>query len=42
MAYEYLRSGTEDLRIIVSSEHFRIIAGANGNMLTTLVEVHLR
>jgi len=41
VAYESLRSGTEDLRIIVSSEHVRIVTGTNGHSLTTVIEMHL-
>ncbi|KAF5273971.1 hypothetical protein FQA39_LY01087 [Lamprigera yunnana] len=41
VAYELLRSGSEDLRIIVSNEYVRIVTGTKTNSLTTFLEVHI-
>ncbi|KAK5644974.1 hypothetical protein RI129_006274 [Pyrocoelia pectoralis] len=41
VAYEFLRSGSEDLRIIVSNEYVRIVTGTKNNSLTTFLEVHV-
>ncbi|KAK4875461.1 hypothetical protein RN001_011883 [Aquatica leii] len=41
VAYELLRSGSEDLRIIVSNEYVRIVTGTKSNSLTTFLEVHI-
>lgn len=42
VAYESLRSGAEDLRIIVSTERVRVVAGTNGHSLAIVIETHLR
>ncbi|KAG8283041.1 hypothetical protein J6590_023571 [Homalodisca vitripennis] len=39
MAYEVLRSGSEDLRIVISSEMVRVISGNTNNMF---LQVHMR
>jgi hypothetical protein len=42
MAYECLRVGAEDLRILVSSEMVRVFSVGASGMCTTVVETHLR
>lgn len=41
VAYERLISGTENLRIIISSERVRIVAGSD-HSLAVVLETHLR
>lgn len=41
MAYEILRSGTEDLRIVISSEMVRVFTCASNNTCTPVIETHL-
>ncbi|KAB0794994.1 hypothetical protein PPYR_11833 [Photinus pyralis] len=41
VAYESLRSGSEDLRIIISNEHVRIVTGTKNSSPTTFLEVHI-
>jgi len=42
MAYEFLRMGAEDLRILVSSEMVRVFSVGASAMCTTVIETHLR
>jgi hypothetical protein len=42
MAYECLRVGAEDLRILVSSEMVRVFSVGASGMCTTVIETHLR
>ena len=42
MAYECLRIGAEDLRILVSSEMVRVFSVSVSGVCTIVVETHLR
>lgn len=42
VSYEILRSGLEDLRIIVTNQWVRIITSSGGHNLTTVIECQLR
>jgi hypothetical protein len=41
MAYELLRSGNEDLRVIVSSEAVRVFTTSSSGQCAIVVKVHL-
>jgi hypothetical protein len=41
MAYEHLRSGTEDLRVIVSSDAVRVFTCSTGGTTAVVIKVHL-
>ena len=42
MAYEVLRGGIDDLRIVISSEMVRVFTCASNNSCTPVIETHLR